>query len=122
MENRGLVLLCDFKDDHFEQIKNSLEEEGMSLEAINDATELIPVSLRHRPGLLIVNPDMPAFNEYDVCKQLIKALNVPVILLVDKNSTTRAQVGDCVVDEVVTKPVEIANLLHLVETHLAISH
>jgi DNA-binding response OmpR family regulator len=122
MENKGIILICDFEDDHLKQISTGLDNEGLSLEVINDASELIPRALRAHPGLLIVNPDMPGFNDYDICKNLMKALNIPVILMVDKNSTARNNVDECVADEVITKPIKLENLINLVSTHLEVSH
>ncbi|MEI6946525.1 response regulator [Paraflavisolibacter sp. H34] len=121
MENKGVILICDLDDDHLETVRSGLENEGLSLEVLHDAAELVPRAVRSHPSMIIVNPDMNAYHAYDVCKHLIKSLDIPVIYMLDQHSTTRNQADECTVDEVVTKPVEIRNLLHLIETHLAIS-
>jgi DNA-binding response OmpR family regulator len=121
MKNKGIILICDNEDDHLNQIRNALENEGFSLDIVTDASELIPKAIRARPGVIVVNPDMKAFNEYDVCKNIIKDMDVPAILMVDKNTTTRASIGDCTIEHVLTKPVNISALLHLVSQQLTIN-
>src|SRR5688500_3824808 len=122
MENKGIILICDNDDAHLQQLRSELENAGLYLEVLQDAAGLVSRAQRLNPGLIIVNPDVQAFKEYDVCKHLMKDLNVPVILLLDKNSTHRSQVDECRVEDVLTKPVEIRNLLNLIEKHLTISH
>lgn len=121
MKNKGFVLICDVENEQVKNIQTELDNDGFSVELIHDAADLVPNTIRLRPGVLIVNPDMPAFNAYDVCKNLMNDLDIPVIMMVEKTSVTRAQIGDCQVDDVVTKPVEIKNLIHLISKHMAIS-
>jgi hypothetical protein len=42
-----------------------------------------------------------------------------VILLMDKNSTRRATIGDCQASDVVTKPVIVDNLANLINKQMA---
>jgi hypothetical protein len=46
-------------------------------------------------------------------------LNLPVILLLDKNSTHRASIGDCRADDVTVKPVEADILANLINKQMA---
>lgn len=121
MKNKGFVLICDFESENLNQISSGLDNEGYSVEVVTDASELIPRAIRARPGVLIVNPDMPAFNEADVCKNLIKDMDLPVIILIEKNSTTRAQIHECEVEDVITKPVDLNNLIFLVNKNLTLA-
>jgi DNA-binding response OmpR family regulator len=68
---------------------------------------------------VLVNPDLKGFNEDDVCKQVMTEMNIPVILLLNRNSTHRAVVGDCRADDVVTKPVEVDILANLIAKQMA---
>jgi DNA-binding response OmpR family regulator len=51
----------------------------------------------------------------------MKEMRKPLLFLIDKNSTTRAQISDCDPDDVVTKPVELNNLINLVDKHIAVT-
>ncbi len=121
MKNKGIILICDNEDEHLNQIRNELESRGFSMEIVHDATELIPRAIRVRPGVIIVNPDMKAFNEYDVCKNIIKDMDVPAIMIVDKNATSRAHIDECEIEDVLTKPVNLKNLVNLISKHLTIA-
>jgi DNA-binding response OmpR family regulator len=63
---------------------------------------------------------MKGYNGYDVCKNIIQEQRAQVILLVDPHSTTRAMVGDCLIEDVLTKPVKLADLVFLVVKHLSV--
>lgn len=121
MKNKGIVLICDYEDEHLNEVRDVLENEGFSLEVVNDAAELIPRAIRVRPAVVVVNPDMKAFNEYDVCKNIIKDMDVPAIMMVDKSATTRARLDECSIDDVLTKPVNFKNLVHLISKYLTIA-
>jgi DNA-binding response OmpR family regulator len=121
MKNKGIVLICDNEDEHLNEIRNALESKGISMEIVSDASELIPRAIRVRPGVIIVNPDMKAFNEYDVCKNILKDMDVPAIMIVDKSATTRARIDECEIEDVLTKPVNLSNLVNLISKHLTIA-
>lgn len=121
MKNLGIVLICDHEDEHLNEVRNALENEGFSLEVVNDAAELIPRAIRVRPGVVVVNPDMKAFNEYDVCKNIIRDMDVPAIMMVDKSATNRARINECSIDDVLTKPVNLKILVHLISKYLTIT-
>lgn len=121
MKNRGIVLICDNEDEHLSDIRDTLENEGISIEIVTDASELIPRAIRIRPGVIIVNPDMKAFNEYDVCKNILKDMDVPAIMMIDKNATTRARIDECEIEDVLTKPVNLRNLVNLISKHLTVA-
>ena len=121
MKSRGIVLICDNEDEHLSEIRNTLENEGISIEIVTDASELIPRAIRIRPGVIIVNPAMKAFNEYDVCKNILQDMDVPAIMILDKNATTRARIDECEIEDVLTKPVNLRNLVNLISKHLTIA-
>lgn len=121
MENKRSVLVCDSDDAVLQQIESALGSEGYDVDILNDAAELIPRVIRFHPGVVLVNPDMNGFNASDVCKNIIKDSNIPVILLLDPHSTTRAQVDECHAEDVVTKPVQTDLLANLVAKHVTVN-
>jgi len=117
--NRTIVI-CDTDIDHSFTLEGHLRNRNYDVVNITDATELVASVSGLLPSVVLANPDMQGFNEYDVCKQIKKELNIPLLFLLDKNSTHRAQLDNCDPDDVLTKPVEAGNLVNLVEKHISL--
>ena len=120
MDNRRTILVCDNDYAFLNEMEKSLAVEGYDVDTIDNAADLIPSSIRLRPNIIMVNPDMQGFNDYDVCKHIIKEQRIQVILLLDKHSTTRALIDECEVEDVITKPVEVNNLVNLLAKHISV--
>lgn len=129
--DQKLVLICDNDPDHSFTLEGELRNRNYEVIIINDATELVSSTKSLKPVVVLANPDIKGFNEYDVCKYIMNEMNVPVILLIDKNSTHRAElnthsthtpdIGDCRADDVVSKPVQVPdNLVNLIEKQMAL--
>jgi DNA-binding response OmpR family regulator len=120
MDNRRTILICDNDYAFLNEMEKGLSQEGFDVDTIDNASDLIPSAIRLQPHVILVNPDMKGFNGYDVCKNIIQEQRAQVILLVDPHSTTRAMVGDCLIEDVLTKPVKLADLVFLVVKHLSV--
>jgi DNA-binding NtrC family response regulator len=120
MDNKRTVLICDNDYAFLNEMEKKLAAEDYDVDTIDNAADLIPSSIRLRPNVIIVNPDMQAFNDHDVCKHIIKEQRIQVILLLDKNSTNRALIDECEVEDVITKPVQIKNLANLLAKHISV--
>lgn len=81
------------------------------VEASDDAKEIIPRVRRFRPDLLIVNADLPGFDADEVCKIVKQNFMIPILLLVDKESTTTININSCSADEILDKPFVKEELL-----------
>jgi DNA-binding response OmpR family regulator len=121
MENRKTVLICDNDEDLLQQLENALGNEGYDVDTINNASELIPRVIRFHPGVIVVNPDMQGFNADDVCNNIVKGMNIPIILLFDPHATSRAIIGECRADDEVVKPVAIDLLSNLLAKHITVN-
>ena len=118
------VLICDNDPDNSFTLEGELRNRNYEVIIINDATELESSARSLRPVAVLANPDIEGFNEYDVCKYVKAELNIPLLLLVDKNSTHRAtlntqEAGSCQADDVISKPVRVVeNVINLIEKHM----
>lgn len=119
MENRN-ILICDTDYAYMNELESQLENNNFNVDTLDVATDLIPSVIRFRPNVVLVNPDMEGFNEYDVCKYVIRDLQIPVILLLSSHSAHRAQIDECHADDVVTRPAEINNLVALLLKHITV--
>ena len=120
MHNTRVVIVCDQDKAAVQEIQSALTKERHEVEVINDGTELIAKAIKFNPSVVIVNPDIHGFNEYDVCKKLMKERNIAIILLLDPHSVHRSRIDECEADDVVTKPVEMKNLLNLVVKNITV--
>ena len=121
MNNKRTLLICDNDYAFLNEIEKNLANEGYDVDTIDNASELIPTAIRLQPHVIIVNPDTQGFNENDVCKHIMQEQRIEVILLLDRHSTARAQIGNCPVEDVITKPVEIGNLVNLLAKHTSVN-
>lgn len=129
MDNRSTktVLVCDNDPDNSFTLKNEMQNRNYDVIIINDATELESTARSLRPVAVLANPDMKGFNENNVCKYIKNELNIPLLLLVDKNSTHRStlntqpphETGSCQADDVISKPIKVVeNIINLIEKHM----
>jgi DNA-binding response OmpR family regulator len=113
------VLLCDNDPDHSFTLEGELRNRDFEVIIVTDAAGLLQSAKSLQPVAVLVNPDIAGLNEDEVCKTIMTKLNIPVILLMDKNSTHRANIGDCQPDDVMTKPVEADILANLINKQMA---
>ena len=120
MENNKTILICDDDYTFLNQMERELSARGYDVDTIDNAGDLVPSAIRLRPNIILANPEMNAFNEYDVCKHIIKEQRVQIILVLNKHSSRRAQIGDCQVEDVLVKPINTDNLVNLLAKHIAV--
>lgn len=114
------VVICDSDLDHSFTLEGQLRNHNFDVVNITDATELVSSAESLMPSVVLVNPDMTGFNDYDVCKKIKKSLGIPVIFLLDSNSTRRAAMDECEPDDIITKPDNSGNLIMLIKKHIAL--
>jgi DNA-binding response OmpR family regulator len=114
------IVICDTDLDHSFTLEGELKNHGYDVVNITDATELVSSVQSLQPSAVLVNPDMKGFNEYDVCKKVKIDNEIPVIFLLDKNSTHRASFDICTPDDVITKPDASGNLIMLIKKHVSL--
>lgn len=115
-----VVLICDNDEQVLGELREELARNEYHVQTLSDATAVVSRASA-QPTILVINPDIEGFNEHDVCKKLKQERGVPVIFLLDRNSTRRSSYGDCEADDVVSKPVEKNLLLNLLEKHYTVT-
>lgn len=120
MKNKRLILVCDNEESLLTQLQSDLEKDDFTVHILKNAADLVATAERLQPMVIVANPDMDAFNEYDVCKKIQQQQSIRVILMLDPGSTRRARIGECDADDVVTKPVDVSNLSNLLSKHISL--
>lgn len=119
MANERTVLVCDDDNEVLSQVKAGLQEYGFDVEVLQHAAQLVAEVQRRKPALVVVNPDASGFDAAGVCSQIKQQLSIPVVLIIDKNSTSRNTIDQCTADDVVNKPVDTQALAFLLQNHFA---
>ncbi|MBA2744719.1 MAG: hypothetical protein H0U44_00705 [Flavisolibacter sp.] len=114
------VLICHNDFGYLNKVQKALEEKGFDVDSIENAADLVLTGIRLHPSVIVVNPDMKAFNEQGVCKHLIQEKGIQVILVIDKHSTTRAMVGDCTIEDTVDVNTDLNALANLIKKHISV--
>src|SRR5919206_3713889 len=115
MKTKKSALLFDSEKSSISEIEALLVKEGFYVESLTDAQQLIARAESIKPSVVIANPDATGFNGETVCEKIKNELRIPVMLLIDKSSTTRDYYGNCRADDVISKPVDFNGVLNLIE-------
>ena len=114
------IVICDTDLDHSFSLEGIFKNHNYDVVNITDATELVSSVQSLQPSVVLANPDMQGFNEIDVCQKIKQGLGIPVILLLEPNSTHRAQIATCQADDVINKPDSSGNLIMLIKKHISL--
>jgi len=113
------VLLIDDDKKHSDLLKNYLQQFGIALDCAGDADEGLHKLSRTDPDLLLLDIMLPGRDGFDICRQVRKTSEIPIIML-----TARGDVVDRVsgleigADDYVGKPFEPRELVARIQTIL----
>ena len=119
MASMAKVLLIDDDRKHSELLKNYLKQFGISLECAGDADEGMRKLSRVDPDLLLLDIMLPGRDGFDICREVRKTSQIPIIML-----TARGDVVDRVsgleigADDYIGKPFEPRELVARIQTIL----
>jgi len=122
MSDKNIILVYDKDGQTIDEIRSLLPQDEFLVETVADGTQILPKLRSSKPAVLIANPDAHAFNAYDICKYVKREMNIPVILLIDKTSTTRALYSECEADDVFQKPLDGNGVLNIIRKHIAVDN
>ena len=95
-----------------ETMELALSEEGYIVDTANDADEARGAMRANAPDLLVLDVMLPGQDGFELCREIRRASNVPIILLTAKTDTIDIVVGlESGADDYVTKPFEMRELV-----------
>ena len=106
------VLLIDDDRKHSELLRAYLKQFGITLECAGDADEGLLKLARSEPDLLLLDVMLPGRDGFEICREIRKTSNIPIIML-----TARGDVFDRIsgleigADDYVAKPFRLAELV-----------
>ncbi|NMA60694.1 MAG: response regulator transcription factor [Firmicutes bacterium] len=99
------VLIVDDEISIQELIRFNLEQAGFDTEVANDGIAAIEMFESYRPDLIVLDLMLPGKDGYDVCKEIRRTSNVPIIMLTAKETELERVLGlELGADDYITKP------------------
>lgn len=118
MPNNKILVVDD--DAHIvELIKLYLEKEGFTVITANDGKKALEKFKSDSPSILILDVMMPEMDGWDVCREIRKTSNTPIIMLTAKGETFDKVLGlELGADDYMVKPFETKELIARVKAVL----
>ncbi|MFN8525394.1 MAG: response regulator transcription factor [Chloroflexota bacterium] len=112
VENPLRILVVDDEEPILDFVELGLRYEGFEVELAADGPAALDRVARRRPDLVVLDLNLPGVDGIDVCRQIRKSCDVPIIML-----TARADVDERVAgleagaDDYLPKPFKFKELL-----------
>ena len=106
------VLLVEDEESFVDALTVGLKREGFRVEVARDGFEALDRFDTIRPDIVLLDVMLPRISGIDVCRQLRKKSQVPIIMVTAKGSEIDTVVGlEVGADDYVTKPYRIRELV-----------
>jgi DNA-binding response OmpR family regulator len=113
------ILIVDDEKNIAELIRLYLEKEGYKTICAYDGNEAMSLFRQHNPSMVILDIMLPGMDGWQVCKEIRKGSETPIIMLTAKSDTFDKVLGlELGADDYITKPFEAKELLARVKAVL----
>jgi len=110
--SEGKVLIVEDEPSFVDALTIGLEREGFDIAVAVDGAEALDQFDRHEPDVVLLDVMLPKVSGIDVCRQLRKKSQVPIIMVTAKGSEIDTVVGlEVGADDYVTKPYRLRELI-----------
>ncbi|MGL5347793.1 MAG: response regulator transcription factor [Peptostreptococcaceae bacterium] len=114
-----LILICDDQETVHDTIGEYLKLEGIRYISAYDGTDALDKFKQYNPDLILLDIMMPKMFGDEVCKQIRKSSDVPIIMLTAKSETIDRIVGlELGADDYVSKPFSPREVVTRIKTVL----
>jgi len=101
------ILVVDDEKKIVDILKAYLERDGYQVSTAYDGRSALELARSNSPDLIILDLMLPEVSGWDVCRELRKESDVPVIMLTARDDTTDKIIGlELGADDYVTKPFD----------------
>ncbi|MGI6149629.1 MAG: response regulator transcription factor [Firmicutes bacterium] len=102
---RQRILIVDDETSIQELIRFNLEQAGFETEVASDGLAALEKFESYKPDLVVLDLMLPGKDGYDVCKDIRRHSNVPIIMLTAKETELERVLGlELGADDYITKP------------------
>ena len=103
----GKILVCDDDRNICELLRLYLEKEGYAVVIANDGEEALAKFSSENPDLMLLDIMMPKLDGWQVCREVRKKSNMPIIMITAKGETFDKVLGlELGSDDYVVKPFD----------------
>jgi len=112
MVERPTILVVEDEESFIEALEVGLEREGFHVRAARDGLEALNLFDDVQPDLVLLDVMLPGLSGVDVCRELRKRSQVPIIMVTAKSSEIDTVVGlEVGADDYVSKPYRLRELV-----------
>lgn len=115
------ILIVDDEQDIVESLKFVLEVAGFTCHCAYNGEDGLNMAREVLPDLIILDVMMPKINGYKICRLLKydnKYKNIPILMVTARSQDEDKLIGEETgVDEYITKPFELEEILKKVESY-----
>ncbi|MBS3943546.1 MAG: response regulator transcription factor [Dethiobacter sp.] len=106
------VLLVDDEKTLVKALKFNLEKEGFRVEEAYDGEEALQKVAQQEPDIIVLDLMLPGLDGFEVCRQIRKKLDIPIIMLSARGDDIDKVLGlELGADDYLTKPFNPRELL-----------
>ena len=108
----GKILVCDDDKNIAELLRLYLEKEGFGVVIANNGEEAIAKYTQENPDLVLLDIMMPRLDGWQVCREIRKKSDVPIIMITAKGETFDKVLGlELGADDYVVKPFDAKEIV-----------
>lgn len=113
------ILIVDDDINICELLRLYLEKDGFETIVANDGEQAVDYATRYTPDLILLDIMLPRLDGWQVCRQIRKTLDTPIIMLTAKGETFDKILGlELGADDYVTKPFDTKEVIARVKAVL----
>ena len=106
------IMVVDDDTNICELLRLYLEKEGYSVSIANTGMQAVKMFAEHQPDLMLLDVMMPELDGWQVCREVRKYSNKPIIMLTAKGETFDKVLGlELGADDYITKPFDTKEVL-----------
>ena len=111
-KNGASILVVDDEREIVRALRRNLSAHGYTVLTVNSGEEAIEAMHRYRPDLLLLDLLLPGMSGLELCRQVRKESNVPIIVLSVKNAERdKVEALDLGADDYIQKPFGMSEVL-----------
>lgn len=110
--SEATILVVEDEPSFVEAVTIGLEREGFRVRAVFDGAEALAAFDEVKPDLVLLDVMLPRLSGIEVCRQLRKKTQVPIIMVTAKSAEIDTVVGlEVGADDYITKPYRLRELV-----------
>ena len=115
----GKIMVVDDDKNICELLRLYLEKEGYQVVIANDGKEAVELNEKENPELILLDIMLPQLDGWQVCREIRKKSQVPIIMLTAKGEVFDKVLGlELGADDYIVKPFSLVELEARVRAHL----